>query len=216
MGIYDLHKHKGQRNKLIKVLIDKGVRDERVLRAIGKVPRHLFIDSSFETFAYQDKAFPIAAGQTISQPYTVAFQTNLLDIKKGEKILEIGTGSGYQAAVLCEMEAKVYSIERQKELFDITKPLMNKLGYTNLTMKFGDGFAGLPSFAPFDKIIITAGAPNIPEELLRQLKIGGIMVIPLGEGQQKMKLIYKKSATDFEIQDYGDFKFVPMLGDRNV
>jgi protein-L-isoaspartate(D-aspartate) O-methyltransferase len=217
MGLYDLHRHKGQRGKLLKVLIDKGIRDEQVLKAIGKIPRHLFIDSSFEDFAYQDKAFPIAAGQTISQPYTVAFQTTLLNIKKGEKILEIGTGSGYQAAVLCEMEAKVYTIERQKELFDITRPLMLKLGYNvNLTMKYGDGFAGLPSFAPFDKVIVTAGAPNIPEELLRQMKVGGIMVIPLGTGNQKMKLITKKSESDFEVIDYGDFRFVPMLGKKNA
>ena len=211
----DFPRHKGQRNKLIKVLIDKGIRDEMVLRAINKVPRHLFIDSSFEDFAYQDKAFPIAAGQTISQPYTVAFQTMLLDLQKGEKVLEIGTGSGYQSAVLCEMSVKVFTIERQKDLFDITKVLMSKLGY-KLSMKYGDGFAGLPSFAPFDKIIITAGAPVIPKELLKQLKVGGKMVIPLGEGNQKMKLITKKSSNDFQIKDYGDFRFVPMLGNKNA
>lgn len=215
MSIIDLPRHKGQRNKLIKVLIEKGIRDEKVLKAINKIPRHAFVDSSFEDFAYQDKAFPIAANQTISQPYTVAFQTTLLMIKKGESILEIGTGSGYQSAVLCEMEAKVFSIERQKELFDVTSVLMKKLGY-NLTMKFGDGFAGLPSYAPFDKIIVTAGAPNIPEKLLSQLKVGGRMVIPVGEGDQKMKLVVRKNQKDFEVKDYGDFRFVPMLEDRNV
>lgn len=215
MSIVDLPRHKGQRNKLIQILVDKGIRDGKVLNAINRVPRHAFVDSSFEDFAYQDKAFPIAANQTISQPYTVAFQSTLLEIKKGELVLEIGTGSGYQSAVLCELEAKVFSIERQKELFDVTKPLMRKLGYS-LTMKFGDGFAGLPSYAPFDKIIVTAGAPVIPQELLHQLKIGGRMVLPLGEGEQKMKLIVKKSAKDFDITDYGDFKFVPMLGDKNV
>lgn len=210
----DLHRHRGQRNKLIKILIGKGIRDENVLRAIQNVPRHLFMDSSFEDFAYQDKAFPIAAGQTISQPFTVAVQTSLLAVSKGDKVLEIGTGSGYQAAVLCEMGAKVYSVERQKELFDITRPLMTKLGY-QLTMKYGDGFAGLPSFAPFDKIIVTAGAPEIPKELLNQLKEGGRMVIPLGMGSQKMKLIEKKENGEYSIKDYGDFRFVPMLRDRS-
>ena len=211
----DLPRHKGQRNKLVKELIAKGIRQADVLKAIGKIPRHLFIDSSFEDYAYQDKPFPIAAGQTISQPYTVAFQTELLQVKPGDKVLEIGTGSGYQACVLEEVGVKVYSIERQKELFDITRQTMRKLGY-NFTMKYGDGFAGLPSFAPFDRIIVTCGAPNIPPRLVEQLKNGGRMVIPVGEGNQKMLLVTKDENGKTEVSDYGDFRFVPMLGNRNV
>lgn len=203
------------RNKLVRLLIDKGIRDKFVLKAIGTVPRHLFIDSSFEEFAYQDKAFPIAAGQTISQPYTVAFQSEKLALSPGQKVLEVGTGSGYQAAVLVQMGMKVYSIERQKELFDQTKPLLQKLGY-NLYQKFGDGYAGLPNHAPFDGIIVTAGAPEIPKALLLQLKIGARLVIPVGINTQRMKVVLKKSETDFEVQDYGDFRFVPMLHDKNV
>ncbi len=211
----DLPRHKGQRNKLVRELIAKGIRQPDVLKAIGKIPRHLFIDSSFENYAYQDKPFPIAAGQTISQPYTVAFQTELLRVRPGDKVLEIGTGSGYQACVLEEVGVKVYSIERQKELFDITRQTMRKLGY-NFTMKYGDGFAGLPSFAPFDRIIVTCGAPNIPPRLVEQLKNGGRMVIPVGEGNQKMLLLTKDENGTVEISDYGDFRFVPMLGNRNV
>ncbi len=211
----DLPRHKGQRNKLVRELIAKGIRKADVLKAIGKIPRHLFIDSSFEAYAYQDKPFPIAAGQTISQPYTVAFQTELLQVSPGDKVLEIGTGSGYQACVLEEVGVKVYSIERQKELFDITRQNMRKLGYT-FTMKYGDGFAGLPSFAPFDRIIVTAGAPNIPPKLVEQLKNGGRMVIPVGEGDQKMLLLTKDEHGAIEVSDYGDFRFVPMLGNRNV
>ncbi len=211
----DLPRHKGQRNKLVRELIAKGIRQPDVLKAIGKIPRHLFIDSSFENYAYQDKPFPIAAGQTISQPYTVAFQTELLKVRAGDKVLEIGTGSGYQACVLEEVGVKVYSIERQKELFDITRQTMRKLGY-NFTMKYGDGFAGLPSFAPFDRIIVTCGAPNIPPRLVEQLKNGGRMVIPVGEGNQKMLLLTKDENGTVEISDYGDFRFVPMLGNRNV
>lgn len=211
----DLPRHQGQRAKLMKELIRKGIRNEAVLTAMGKIPRHLFINSSFEEYAYQDKPFPIASGQTISQPYTVAFQSTLLQVKKGDKILEIGTGSGYQAAVLTEMGAKVYSIERQKELFDHTRQLMQDLNY-RFTMKFGDGYAGLPSYAPFDKIIVTAGAPKIPVALLDQLKIGGRMVIPVGKGSQKMKLITKDENGKLLMKDYGDFRFVPMLGDKNA
>lgn len=209
----NLPRHQGQRNKLVKKLIDKGIRQPEVLKAIGKIPRHLFIDSSFEDYAYQDKPFPIAADQTISQPYTVAFQTELLQVQAGHKVLEIGTGSGYQAAVLAEMGAKVYSIERQKELFDITRQLMQKLGYT-FTMKYGDGFQGLPSFGPFDRIIVTAGAPGIPEKLMEQLKEDGRMVIPVGTGSQTMKLITKEEG-EVKIEDHGVFRFVPMLGKRN-
>lgn len=211
----DLPRHKGQRNKLVRELIAKGIRQPEVLKAIGKIPRHLFIDSSFEDYAYQDKAFPIAAGQTISQPFTVAFQTELLQLAPGEKVLEIGTGSGYQACVLHEMGVKVFTIERQKELFDITRQNMRKLGY-HFPMKYGDGFAGLPSFAPFDKVIVTAGAPGIPEKLVEQMKSGGRMVIPVGQGTQKMKLVTKDQTGEVLITDYGDFRFVPMLGSRNA
>jgi len=213
--VADLARHKGMRNKLVRILIAKGIRDKSVLSAIGKVPRHLFIDSSFEDFAYQDKAFPIAAGQTISQPYTVAFQSEKLGVSPGMKVLEVGTGSGYQSAVLCEMGIKMYSIERQKELFDHTKPLLKGLGY-QLYMKFGDGYAGLPNHAPFDGIIVTAGAPEIPKALLQQLKIGGKLVIPVGKEVQRMKVVSRKSERDFEIVDHGDFRFVPMLHDRNA
>lgn len=211
----DLPRHKGQRNKLVRELIAKGIRQPEVLKAIGKIPRHLFIDSSFEDYAYQDKAFPIAAGQTISQPFTVAFQTELLQLAPGEKVLEIGTGSGYQACVLHEMGVKVFTIERQKELFDITRQNMRKLGY-HFPLKYGDGFAGLPSFAPFDKVIVTAGAPGIPEKLVEQMKPGGRMVIPVGQGTQKMKLVTKDETGEVLITDYGDFRFVPMLGSRNA
>ncbi|AEV31911.1 protein-L-isoaspartate(D-aspartate) O-methyltransferase [Owenweeksia hongkongensis] len=211
----DLPRHKGQRNKLVKLLITKGIRQPEVLKAIGKIPRHLFMDSSFEDFAYQDKAFPIAAGQTISQPYTVAFQSELLQVKPGMKVLEIGTGSGYQASVLHEMGCKVHSIERQKELFDITRQTMRKLGYY-FDMKFGDGFAGLPSFAPFERIIVTCGAPKIPEKLLAQMSIGARMVIPVGEGSQVMKLVIRDADGSFSVEDFGDFRFVPMLGSKNV
>lgn len=212
--LQDLPRHKGQRNKLVKLLISKGIRQPEVLKAIGKIPRHLFMDSSFEAFAYQDKAFPIAADQTISQPYTVAFQSELLQVQTGTKVLEIGTGSGYQASVLCEMGCKVYSIERQKELFDITRQTMRKLGYS-FVMKYGDGFAGLPSYAPFDRIIVTCGAPEIPQSLLAQLAIGGRMVIPVGQGSQIMKLVIRHSQDQFSVEDFGDFRFVPMLGNKN-
>ena len=169
-------KHEGLRNQLAKLLEDKGITDKKVLEAIKIIPRHLFLDSSFEDFAYQDKAFPIAAGQTISQPYTVAYQTQLLQVKKDDKILEIGTGSGYQTAVLCLLGAKVFSVERQNELFKITSALLPKLGIRPKHLSFGDGYKGMPSHAPFDKILVTCGAPEIPEELLKQLKIGGLLV----------------------------------------
>lgn len=211
----DLARHKGRRHSLVRLLIDKGIRDRKVLKAIGNVPRHLFIDSSFEDFAYQDKAFPIAAGQTISQPYTVAFQSEKLDLQAGQKVLEVGTGSGYQAAVLCEMGMKVFSIERQKELFDHTRPLLQKIGY-KLYMKYGDGYAGLPNHAPFDGIVVTAGAPEIPKALLQQLAIGGRLVIPVGQNVQKMKVVLRKSTSDFEVKNYGDFRFVPMLHNKNA
>lgn len=177
----DTNKHQGLRNQLVKQLEEKGITDKNVLAAISKVPRHLFLNSSFEDFAYQDKAFPIGAGQTISQPYTVAFQSQLLEVQKDHKILEIGTGSGYQTAVLCAMGAKVYSVERQNELFKSTTVLLPKLNIRPKHLTFGDGYKGLPNFAPFDGIIVTAGAPFIPQPLMAQLKIGGRLVIPVGE-----------------------------------
>ena len=208
-------KHQGLRNQLVKQLEDKGIKDINVLNAIKKIPRHLFLNSSFEDFAYQDKAFPIGAGQTISQPYTVAFQSELLQVEKDHKILEIGTGSGYQTAVLVTLGAKVYSIERQNELFKTTKLLLPKLGIRPSHLTFGDGYKGLPKFAPFDSIIVTAGAPIIPQALLSQLKIGGRLVIPLGEDVQVMTLLVRKNETQFEKTEFGDFRFVPLLENKN-
>lgn len=211
----DTNKHQGLRNQLAKILEEKGITDARVLSAIKKIPRHLFLDSSFEDFAYQDKAFPIAAGQTISQPYTVAFQTQLLEVEKDQKILEIGTGSGYQTAVLVALGAKVYSIERQNELFKITAALLPKMGIRPKHLSFGDGYKGLPNHAPFDRIIVTAGAPIIPKPLMAQLKIGGRLVIPVGEKEQVMTLLIRKNATQFEKHEFGDFRFVPLLENKN-
>ncbi|MCM4161045.1 protein-L-isoaspartate(D-aspartate) O-methyltransferase [Antarcticibacterium flavum] len=211
----DTFKHKGKRQQLAALVEAKGVRDKKVLEAIKTIPRHLFMDSSFEDHAYQDKAFPIAADQTISQPYTVAFQTELLEIKKGDKVLEIGTGSGYQTAVLCELGAKVYSIERQQELYKKTKAFLSKIGYRPKHLSFGDGYKGLPEYAPYDKIIVTAGAPFVPNPLLSQLKVGGRLVIPVGEDTQVMTLFIRKSEKEFEKREYGDFRFVPLLEDKN-
>ncbi len=211
----DTNKHQGLRNQLAKVLLEKGITDKNVLEVIKKIPRHLFLNSSFEDFAYQDKAFPIGSGQTISQPYTVAFQTQLLELKKDHKVLEIGTGSGYQTAVLCLMGAKVYSIERQNELFKQTSALLPKLGIRPKHLSFGDGYKGLENHAPFDSIIVTAGAPIIPKPLMAQLKIGGRLVIPLGEEEQIMTLLIRKNETQFEKHEFGDFKFVPLLENKN-
>lgn len=211
----DLAKHQGLRNQLVEVLMKKGITDKNVLQAIKTIPRHLFLDSSFENFAYQDTAFPIGAGQTISQPYTVAFQSQLLEVKRDDKVLEIGTGSGYQTAVLYGMGARVFSVERQNELYKKTSVLLPKLGIRAKHLTFGDGYKGLPNFAPFDSIIVTAGAPFIPQPLMAQLKIGGRLVIPLGEEQQVMTLLIRKNETQFEKHEFGDFKFVPMLEDRN-
>lgn len=206
----DTYRHKGLRRQLAQQLKEKGIENPLVLKAIEAVPRHLFLNSSFIERAYEDIAFPIGSGQTISRPHTVAFQTELLELKKGEKVLEIGTGSGYQTSVLLEMGAKVFTIERQKALFDITKTFLPTLGY-NPKFFYGDGYKGLSVFAPFDKIIITAGAPMIPDALLEQLKVGGIMVIPLGDKVQIMTLIRKTEHKKFEKTEFGEFKFVPLL-----
>ena len=211
----DTAKHQGLRNQLVTVLQQKGITDVNVLGAIKKIPRHLFLNSSFEDYAYQDKAFPIGAGQTISQPYTVAFQSQLLEIKKDHKVLEIGTGSGYQTAVLYLMGAKVYSVERQNELFKQTSTLLPKLGIRPKHLSFGDGYKGLPGYAPFDSIIVTAGAPFIPKPLMAQLKIGGRLVIPLGDDVQIMTLLIRKNETQFEKHELGEFRFVPLLEDKN-
>jgi len=211
----DSFRHQGRRKQLVEILKEKGIEDEAVLKAINNIPRHWFLDSSFEDHAYQDKAFPIGAGQTISQPYTVAFQSALLEVQQGEKVLEIGTGSGYQTAVLCELGARVYGIERQNELYKKTKLFLEKIGYYPKHLTFGDGYKGLPQYAPFDKIIVTCGAPFIPPALLNQLKIGGRMVIPVGDESQIMTLLIRKSAREIEKKEYGDFRFVPMLKDKS-
>ena len=211
----DSYNHKGMRNKLAQTVEDKGIKDKLVLEAIKSVPRHLFMDSGFIDHAYQDKAFPIAADQTISQPYTVAVQTELLKIKPGDKILEIGTGSGYQTAILLYLKAKVYTIERQLVLYKRTKLFFDKMGYRPKKFVFGDGYKGLPEDAPFDGIIITAGAPNIPTKLMSQLAIGGRMVVPVGEDEQVMTLITRTSEKEFQRQEFGSFRFVPMLGNKN-
>ncbi|NNE77110.1 MAG: protein-L-isoaspartate(D-aspartate) O-methyltransferase [Pricia sp.] len=211
----DTLKHKGMRNKLAKTVVAKGISDEKVVDAIRTIPRHLFMDSGFEGHAYQDKAFPIAAEQTISQPYTVAFQTQLLEVKRNHKILEIGTGSGYQTAVLLHLGAKVYTIERQLELFKKTKIFFGKMGYRPKKMIFGDGYKGLPEDAPYDGIIVTAGAPEVPKPLMSQLKIGGRLVIPVGNDNQIMTLYIRKSEKEFEKKEYGAFRFVPLLEDKN-
>ncbi len=211
----DTFTHQGMRKKLIETLEKKGITDKNVLLAIGKIPRHLFMDSGFVDHAYVDKAFPIAADQTISQPYTVARQTELLEMTKGDKILEIGTGSGYQAAVLLEMGATLFTIERQNELFKKTKLFLPKLGYKPKRMIFGDGYIGLEEEAPFDGIIVTAGAPYVPNPLLAQLRIGGKLVIPVGDDVQIMTVFTRKSEAEFEKNEHGEFRFVPLLEDKN-
>ena len=203
------------RRHLVEQLRKKGITGEEVLSAIGSVPRHLFMDSGFESHAYQDKAFPIAADQTISQPYTVAFQSQLLQVQQGQSVLEIGTGSGYQTAVLTLLGADVYSIERQHQLYRYSMRQLPKLGYCPKKLVFGDGYKGLPEFAPFDRILVTAGATEIPKALLNQLAIGGRMVIPVGAGTQEMILMVRISAKEFEKQKHGAFQFVPMLTDKN-
>ena len=207
----DTSKHQGLRNQLASILKKKGITNEMVLNAIKIIPRHLFIDSSFSDHTYQDKAFPIAAEQTISQPYTVAFQSQTLAVNPGDVILEIGTGSGYQTAVLIELGAEVYTIERQHELFKKTSLFLPKLGYNPNKFIFGDGYKGLKEKAPFDKIIVTAGAPFVPKPLLAQLKVGGMLLIPVGDKKQIMTLFHRKSPKEFDKQELGDFAFVPML-----
>ncbi len=207
----DSYKHKGLRKHLVDTIREKGIFDENILKAIGKIPRHLFLDSSFLEFAYQDTPFPIGSGQTISQPYTVAFQTNLLEVMPNDKILEIGTGSGYQACVLEEMGAKVFSIERQKKLYLKYKKFLASLGY-KAKLFYGDGYKGLPAFAPFDKILITAGAPSLPEELVEQIKPGGMIVVPIGRGGIQQMIRYIKDAEGNMLkEDHGSFRFVPLL-----
>ncbi|SHK26361.1 protein-L-isoaspartate(D-aspartate) O-methyltransferase [Maribacter aquivivus] len=211
----DTLKHRGMRNHLAQVLIDKGIADKKVLDAVREIPRHLFIDSSFEGHAYQNKAFPIAANQTISHPYTVAFQTELLEIEPGQKVLEIGTGSGYQTAVLLKLKVKVYTVERQLELFKKTNLFFKKMGYRPKQVIFGDGYKGLPKEAPFDRIIVTAGAPAVPKALLAQLKVGGRLVIPIGFEEQIMTLFVRTTEKEFSKTEYGSFRFVPLLENKN-
>ncbi len=208
-------KHMGQRIKLVGILKDKGILDINVLDAISNIPRHLFMDSAFQNHAYQDKAFPIGENQTISQPYTVAFQTQELKLKKGMKILEIGTGSGYQTAVLCQMGANVFTIERQYKLYRKCLKILPKLGYNPKKIIFGDGYQGYLPQSPYDRIIVTAGSSELPKKLLSQLKIGGLMVIPVGLNIQKMFIIKRKSENEFDKITKGNFRFVPMLKNKN-
>ncbi len=208
----DTFRYQGLRKRLVSELAAAGIKDKKVLDAIEKIPRHYFMDSTFEEDAYENKPFPIGRGQTISNPYTVAYQTELLELKEGDKVLEIGTGSGYQAAVLAELKAKVYSIERHQPLSDQAKKVLEFAGYGDVQAFFGDGFAGLPLEAPFDKILITAAAPEIPNQLLQQLKINGVIIIPFGEGdRQQMIRIKRLGNSDYEKETFDYFTFVPML-----
>ncbi len=207
----DSYQHKGLRRNLVEEVRNKGIEDERVLEAIFKVPRHLFMDTGFVKYAYKDQAFPIGCGQTISQPYTVAFQTQLLDVRKHSKVLEVGTGSGYQTAVLCELGAKVYTIERQRELYIKAQSFLQSIGY-KATFFYGDGYEGKPSYGPFDRILVTAGAGEIPEKLKSQLKTGGVMVIPVGDSNcQVMTRIVRKGEDEFDFTEHGRFVFVPLV-----
>ncbi len=211
--VKDSYRFKGLRKKLVQQLQAKGILDQDVLDAFEKVPRHFFLDTAFAEHAYEDKPFPIGEGQTISQPYTVAYQTDLLDVKPGNKVLEIGTGSGYQACILAELGAEVYTIERVKTLYETAKNILWELGYTNIYPYHGDGTLGLPEEAPFDRIIVTAGAPDIPQTYLEQMAIGGIMVIPVGgEAVQKMFKVVKTGKNHYEKETYSDFRFVSLRG----
>lgn len=209
----DSYKHKGMRRLMVEHLSNKGISDQRVLDAMNNVPRHFFLDSSLDTLAYEDRALEILCQQTISQPSTVAFQTQLLDVSPFEKIMEIGTGSGYQTSVLCKMQARVYTIERFKPLHNSAQLIFDALKIKPKCF-FGDGYLGLPAFTPFDKILITCAAPSIPKTLVSQLKIGGIMVAPIGVDTQTMYKIQRISETEIDVQSYGEFKFVPMLKER--
>ena len=213
--LLDTFAHKGKRKQLVEILVQKGITNKKVLNAIGTIPRHLFMDSGFVDHAYIDKAFPIGAEQTISQPFTVAKQTELLNLEKGSKILEIGTGSGFQTAVLIEMGMHVFSIERQNELFKKTKLFLPKLGYRAKKLIFGDGYKGFKEEAPFDGIVVTAGAPFVPKPLMSQLKMGGRLVIPIGSENQIMTLITRISQTEFKKEEFGEFRFVPLLENKN-
>jgi len=212
----DTYRHKGLRKKLVETVRAKGITDEKVLEAIERIPRHFFLDSAFDEVAYEDKAFPIAEGQTISQPYTVAYQTQLLEVRPFDKVLEIGTGSAYQASVLAELGVQVFTIERQKKLFDANKKFEYLRKYPNIKFFYGDGYEGLPTFGPFDKVLITAAAPEVPPKLVQQLKTGGMMVIPVGSGEvQTMKRLIKQGDGSVKEEVYDRFSFVPMLGGKN-
>jgi protein-L-isoaspartate(D-aspartate) O-methyltransferase len=212
----DTYRHKGLRKKLVETVRSKGITDEKVLEAIERIPRHFFLDSAFDEVAYEDKAFPIAENQTISQPYTVAYQTQLLEVKPFEKVLEIGTGSAYQASVLAELGVQVYTIERQKKLFESNKRFDYIKRYPNIKFFYGDGYEGLPTFAPFDKVLITAAAPEIPQKLVQQMKTGAMMVIPVGTGEvQVMKRLTKQQDGSLKEEIFDRFSFVPMLGGKN-
>jgi protein-L-isoaspartate(D-aspartate) O-methyltransferase len=212
----DTYRHKGLRKKLVETVRSKGITNEKVLEAIDKIPRHFFLDSAFDEVAYEDKAFPIAEKQTISQPYTVAYQTQLLDVKPFDKVLEIGTGSAYQASVLAELGAQVFTIERQKKLFESNKNFAYIKRYPNIKFFYGDGYEGLPTYAPFDKVLITAAAPEIPKKLITQMKTGGVMVIPVGSGEiQTMKRLIKQADGSLKEEVFDRFSFVPMLGGKN-
>lgn len=209
----DSYRHKGMRRALVRLLTEKGIRDPRVLEAIMRIPRHFFFEKAFLEHAYQDKAFPIGEGQTISQPYTVAFQTELLNLKPGDKVLEIGTGSGYQCCVLLEMGVKVYTIEYIQKLHERSKAMLGYMGYSGALFVHGDGSRGLPSYAPYDKIIVTAGAPTVPHALLQQLRIGGVLVIPVGdEKEQKMLRLTKESSNKIRKEEFSGFSFVKLRG----
>lgn len=215
LRLEDNYRHKGLRKKLVETIRSKGITSREVLAAIDAVPRHLFFESSFLEFAYDDKPFPIGAGQTISQPFTVAFQTQLLELKKGDKILEVGTGSGYQASILASMGAKVFTIERHKSLYQKARSFLQHIGFNTIKVFYGDGFAGLPTFAPFDKILITAAVSFIPELLFEQLRPGGLMVLPLGgEDVQTMTVVRKTNEGEMLSEKHGTFRFVPMLPDK--
>jgi protein-L-isoaspartate(D-aspartate) O-methyltransferase len=209
--MFDTFQHKGLRKKLVETIRNKGIRDERILEAIGTIPRHLFMDSGFINFSYRDQAFPIGGGQTISQPYTVAIQTGLLDVRARDRVLEIGTGSGYQTAVLLELGASVYTIERQRSLFLKAQAILGELGYKPHFF-FGDGYLGKEAYGPYDRILVTAGAPDVPDTLMRQLKEGGVLVAPVGEAMEQVMIrIIRRGEDEFERTEHGSFAFVPLL-----